>query len=104
MCDVYMSFPGGSDRKESAKMQDTWVQSLGQEDPLEKGMAISYIIFIHLSNSGHLDCLHVLAIVSSTAITWDCSYFSSFFLDEFLDEYPKVELLDHMVVLFLTFL
>ena len=25
-------------------MQDTWVQSLGQEDPLEKGMAIYYSI------------------------------------------------------------
>ena len=36
-------FPGGSDGKESAcNAEDwgsTWVQSLGQEDPLEKGMA-----------------------------------------------------------------
>ena len=31
-------FPGGSDGKESA-MQETQVRSLGQEDPLEKGMA-----------------------------------------------------------------
>ena len=31
--------PGGSDGKESA-VQETWVQSLGQEDPLEKSMAI----------------------------------------------------------------
>ena len=31
-------FPGGSDGKEYA-MWDTQVQSLGQEDPLEKGMA-----------------------------------------------------------------
>ena len=31
-------FAGGSDGKDSAK-QETWVQSLGQEDPLEKGMA-----------------------------------------------------------------
>ena len=37
---IYLSigFPGGSDSKESA-MQETWVQFLGQEDPLEKGMA-----------------------------------------------------------------
>ena len=28
----------GSDSKESA-IQETWVQSLGQEDPLEKGMS-----------------------------------------------------------------
>ena len=32
-------FPGGSDGKESACMQETQVQSLGREDPLEKGMA-----------------------------------------------------------------
>ena len=31
-------FSGGSDGKESA-IQETWVQPLGQEDPLEKGMA-----------------------------------------------------------------
>ena len=34
-----MGFPGGSEDKESAFMQETWVQSLGSEDPLEKGMA-----------------------------------------------------------------
>ena len=33
------SFPGGSDSKESACDEDTWVLSLGQEDPPEKGMA-----------------------------------------------------------------
>ena len=36
---VPWSFPGGSDGKESPAMQETQVQSLGQEDPLEKGMA-----------------------------------------------------------------
>ena len=35
-----LDFPGGSDSKESACSQQTWVQSLGWEDPLEKGMAI----------------------------------------------------------------
>ena len=34
-----MDFPGSSDGKESALMQETQVQSLGREDPLEKGMA-----------------------------------------------------------------
>ena len=34
-----IKFPGGSDCKESAAMQETWVQSLGWEDPLEKEMA-----------------------------------------------------------------
>ena len=30
---------GGSDGKESREIQETQVQSLGPEDPLEKGMA-----------------------------------------------------------------
>ena len=34
-----MGFPGGSDSKESACNAEDWVQSLDQEDPLEKGMA-----------------------------------------------------------------
>ena len=36
-------FPGGSDGKESVNLpavQETWVRFLGQEDPLEKEMAI----------------------------------------------------------------
>ena len=32
-------FPGGSDGKESACNVETWIWSLGWEDPLEKGMA-----------------------------------------------------------------
>ena len=34
-----MGFPGGSEGKNPPAVQETWVQSLGQEDPLEKGMA-----------------------------------------------------------------
>ena len=34
-----MGFPGGSDGKESACNAETWVQSLGWEDPLEEGIA-----------------------------------------------------------------
>ena len=33
-------FPGGSDVKNLPAMQETWVQSLGQEDPLEQEMAV----------------------------------------------------------------
>ena len=36
---VFLGFPGGSDSKESPAMWETWVQLLGLEDPLEKGMA-----------------------------------------------------------------
>ena len=32
-------FPGGSLLKNTPAMQETWVQSLSQEDPLEKEMA-----------------------------------------------------------------
>ena len=34
-----MGFPGGSNGKEYTCMWEIWVLSLGQEDPLEKGMA-----------------------------------------------------------------
>ena len=33
------SFPGGLSVKNLPAMQETWVQSLGREDPLEKEMA-----------------------------------------------------------------
>ena len=33
----YLGFPGGKDGKASA-CNETWVPSLGREDPLEKGM------------------------------------------------------------------
>ena len=35
----HAGFSGGSDGKESTWMQETQVQSLGWEDPLEEGMA-----------------------------------------------------------------
>ena len=34
-----LGFPGGSDSKESPAVWESWVQSLGWEDPLEEGMA-----------------------------------------------------------------
>ena len=37
---MYMDFPGGSAVKNLLVMQETQVQSLSQEDPLEKKMAI----------------------------------------------------------------
>ena len=36
---THNGFPGGSDGKESACNAGDQVRSLGQEDPLEKGMA-----------------------------------------------------------------
>ena len=34
-----MDFPGGSAVKNLPAMRESWVQALGQEDPLEEGMA-----------------------------------------------------------------
>ena len=34
-----VGFPGGSDSKNLPAVQETWVQSLGQEDPLKEEMA-----------------------------------------------------------------
>ena len=34
-----MGFRGGSEVKNLPAMQETWVRSLGREDPLEKGVA-----------------------------------------------------------------
>ena len=42
--DLRESFPGGSDGEESPTMQEMWVQSLGQEDPLEEDMATHFSI------------------------------------------------------------
>ena len=36
---VFLGFLGGSKVKNLPAMQETWVQSLGWEDPLEEGMA-----------------------------------------------------------------
>ena len=35
-----LGFPGGSELKGLPAVQETWVQSLGQEDPLEEKVAI----------------------------------------------------------------
>ena len=61
------------------------------------------IFFIHLSVNGHLGCLHVLAIVNSATMNIGVHVLSLFELQFRLAIYPAVELLDHMVVLFLVF-
>ena len=43
---IHLGFLGGSEGKESAAMQETWVQSLHQEDPLEKEMATHSSILV----------------------------------------------------------
>ena len=42
----FVGFPGVSDVKNLPAMQETQVQSLGQEDPLKKGMATHSSILV----------------------------------------------------------
>ena len=36
---VFYKYSGGSDNEDLSSVRETWVRSLGQEDPLENGMA-----------------------------------------------------------------
>ena len=47
-------FSGGSDGKESACDWETWVQSLGQEDVLEEGMAAHSRLLLGVQMPQHL--------------------------------------------------
>ena len=56
------SYLCGSNGKESAAMWETWVRSLGQEDPLEKGMAtLSSILAWRIPWTEELGRLHGVA-------------------------------------------
>ena len=65
-------------------------------------MYINHTFFVHPSIDRVGLCFHVLAVVSSTM---NVMVYISFIISVFvsLSKYPGVELLDHMVVLFLIF-
>ena len=66
-------------------------------------MFLNYIFFIHSSISGYFGCFRILAIVNNAAVNIGCiCLFKSVFLFSY-DKYPELELLDHMVILFLIF-
>ena len=46
LCPLREGFPGGAAVNNLSAMQETWVQSLGQEDPLEKEIAMHSSILV----------------------------------------------------------
>ena len=64
---------------------------------------IYHIFFIHVSVTGHLGCFHILAVVNNAAVNFEVqiSFWITVFV--FFDIYPRAELLDRTIVLFLGF-
>ena len=65
---------------------------------------ISYCIhsfFIHSLKDRHLGCSHVLSIINNAAMKLESRYFFKIVISFSSDIHLEVELLDHMVVLFL---
>ena len=66
-------------------MQETWIQSLGQEDPLEKGLATHssiffFLIYLLLAVVGLTDMRLSLAVVSKVFSSLRCVGFSLWWL------------------------
>ena len=60
----YLGFPGGSVVKNLPAMWETWVRSLGWEDPLEESMATCFSIRawrIHMDRGAWWATVHVIA-------------------------------------------
>ena len=62
-----------------------------------------YIFFIHSSVDGHLGCFHILASINNAGVNIKVRVYFQVSFSFFSDIYPEVELLDHMVALFLVF-
>ena len=61
------------------------------------------MFFIHSSTDGNLGCCHFLVIVNDAVMHMECRCLFNTMISVPLDEYPEVELLDLIVVLYLIF-
>ena len=67
-------------------------------------VCVSHILLTSSLVHRHLGCFHTSAIINNAAIKWEYRYLFEIMILFSLETYPKVGVLDHMVVLFLIFL
>ena len=70
---VFLGFPCGSAGKETA-MQETWIQSLDWEDPIEKGKATHSGILAWSQRVGHDWVTFMLSLIQEWIITGNLWY------------------------------